>query len=182
MFRIALRGRRRARPHRGGEEEARRRLARDAGAARGGPRAPRPRRARRSTRPTLGEILRRERRQLHPLLRDQRALAGIGRAHANEILLRARLSPFKASTELSDEEVERLAAAMHDDLARGARAARAGQGRLGRLPSSTTGSASRARSAGRRSRASTSRSTRSTTARAARRAAGCSRTAGSRGC
>ncbi len=43
----------------------------------------------------LGEILGRERRQLHPLLRDQRAIAGIGRAHANEILHRARLSPFK---------------------------------------------------------------------------------------
>ena len=67
---------------------------------------------------TLGEILNRERRQLHPLLRDQRAIAGIGRAHANEILLRARLSPFKASTELSDEEVERLDTAIHDDLTR----------------------------------------------------------------
>ena len=66
----------------------------------------------------LGEILRSERRQLHPLLRDQRAIAGIGRAHANEILLRARLSPFKASTELSTDEVERLAAAIHEDLAR----------------------------------------------------------------
>ena len=68
--------------------------------------------------PTLAAILGRERRQLHPLLRDQRAVAGIGRAHANEILLRARLSPFKASTELTDEEVERLADAIHDDLAR----------------------------------------------------------------
>ena len=66
----------------------------------------------------LGGILRRERRQLHPLLRDQRAIAGIGRAHANEILLRARLSPFKASTDLSQEEGERLAAAMHEDLTR----------------------------------------------------------------
>ncbi len=66
----------------------------------------------------LAEILRRERRQLHPLLRDQRALAGIGRAHANEILLRARLSPFKSSTELSDEEVEVLAEAIRDDLTR----------------------------------------------------------------
>ena len=47
-----------------------------------------------------------------------RAHAGIGRAHANEILLRARLSPFKSSTELSKEEVERLAAAMHEDLTR----------------------------------------------------------------
>jgi formamidopyrimidine-DNA glycosylase len=66
----------------------------------------------------LGEILRRDRRQLHPLLRDQRAVAGIGRAHANEILLRARLSPFKASTELTDGGVERLAVAIHDDLTR----------------------------------------------------------------
>ncbi len=66
----------------------------------------------------LGEILARERRQLHPLLRDQRAVAGIGRAHANEILLRARLSPFKASTELSDDEVERLSDAIREDLTR----------------------------------------------------------------
>ena len=66
----------------------------------------------------LATILRRERRQLHPLLRDQRAIAGIGRAHANEILLRARLSPFKASTELSDEEMDRLTETMHDDLTR----------------------------------------------------------------
>jgi formamidopyrimidine-DNA glycosylase len=66
----------------------------------------------------LTEILGRERRQLHPLLRDQRALAGIGRAHANEILLRARLSPFKASTDLSADEIDRLADAMHEDLTR----------------------------------------------------------------
>jgi formamidopyrimidine-DNA glycosylase len=64
----------------------------------------------------LAEILKRDRRQLHPLLRDQRAIAGIGRAHANEILLRARLSPFKASTELSEEETERLAQTMHENL------------------------------------------------------------------
>jgi formamidopyrimidine-DNA glycosylase len=67
---------------------------------------------------SLGEILQRERRQLHPFLRDQRAIAGIGRAHANEILLRARLSPFKASTELSAEETEKLAAVIHEDLSR----------------------------------------------------------------
>jgi formamidopyrimidine-DNA glycosylase len=67
---------------------------------------------------TLGEILRRERRQLHPLLRDQRALAGIGRAHANEILWEARLSPFRISTELDDAEVDMLASVIHADLAR----------------------------------------------------------------
>ena len=66
----------------------------------------------------LAEILGRDRRQLHPLLRDQRAIAGIGRAHANEILLRARLSPFKASTELSTEEIDGLAVAIRVDLER----------------------------------------------------------------
>jgi formamidopyrimidine-DNA glycosylase len=66
----------------------------------------------------LAEILRSDRRQLHPLLRDQRVIAGIGRAHANEILNRARLSPFKLSSDLDEDEVERLAAALHEDLAR----------------------------------------------------------------
>jgi formamidopyrimidine-DNA glycosylase len=76
----------------------------------------------------LGAILRRERRQLHPLLRDQRALAGIGRAHANEILHRARLSPFRLSTELDDEEVERLARAIHEDLERALELRQQGKG------------------------------------------------------
>jgi formamidopyrimidine-DNA glycosylase len=67
---------------------------------------------------TLAPILAAERRQLHPLLRDQRAVAGIGRAHANEILWRARLSPFKLSTDLAEDEVERLAAAIDEDLTR----------------------------------------------------------------
>jgi formamidopyrimidine-DNA glycosylase len=66
----------------------------------------------------LAEILTRDRRQLHSLLRDQRSIAGIGRAHANEILLRARMSPFKASTELTPEETERLAAVIHENLER----------------------------------------------------------------
>jgi formamidopyrimidine-DNA glycosylase len=66
----------------------------------------------------LGQILQGDRRQLHPLLRDQRVLTGIGRAHANEILNRARLSPFKLSTELGEDEVASLAEAMHEDLER----------------------------------------------------------------
>jgi formamidopyrimidine-DNA glycosylase len=66
----------------------------------------------------LAAILQSERRQLHPLLRDQRTIAGIGRAHANEILNRARLSPFKLSSELDEEETARLAAAIHEDLER----------------------------------------------------------------
>lgn len=67
----------------------------------------------------LGEILRAESRRLHPLLRDQRAIAGIGRAWSNEILHHARLSPFAVSTELSDEEVARLAESMDAELERG---------------------------------------------------------------
>ena len=76
----------------------------------------------------LAEILGGDRRQLHPLLRDQRALSGIGRAHANEILHRSRLSPFRLSTDLSDEEVETLWEAMHDDLVRALELREAGKG------------------------------------------------------
>ena len=67
----------------------------------------------------LGGILRRESRRLHPLLRDQRALAGIGRAWANEILHAAKLSPYALSTDLTDAEVDRLAAAINAELQRG---------------------------------------------------------------
>jgi formamidopyrimidine-DNA glycosylase len=77
---------------------------------------------------TLAEILGRERRQLHPLLRDQRALAGIGRAHANEILWEARISPFRLSTDLSPDEVETLATVIRDDLARALELRIAGKG------------------------------------------------------
>ncbi len=79
-------------------------------------------------RATFREILGRERRQLHPLLRDQRALTGIGRAHANEILWRARFSPFALSTQLGSDEVERLGAAIEDDLTRALLLREAGKG------------------------------------------------------
>jgi formamidopyrimidine-DNA glycosylase len=67
----------------------------------------------------LAEILRADSRRLHSLLRDQRAIAGIGRAWANEILHTAKLSPFALSQELDDEEIERLAAAIDAELERG---------------------------------------------------------------
>ena len=60
-----------------------------------------------------------ESRRLHALLRDQRAIAGIGRAWANEILHTAKLSPFALSRDLDAEQVERLTAAIHEELARG---------------------------------------------------------------
>jgi formamidopyrimidine-DNA glycosylase len=52
-------------------------------------------------------------RHLHPLLRHQRDIAGIGRSWVDEILWEARLSPFKQGSELSEEEVERLHCALH---------------------------------------------------------------------
>jgi formamidopyrimidine-DNA glycosylase len=67
----------------------------------------------------LDAILTSSSRRLHSLLRDQRALAGIGRAWANEILHRGRLSPYALSTELTREEVERLARTINQALAEG---------------------------------------------------------------
>ena len=50
---------------------------------------------------------------LHPQLRDQRTIAGIGRSWVDEILWEARLSPFKQGSELRGEEIARLHAALH---------------------------------------------------------------------
>jgi formamidopyrimidine-DNA glycosylase len=52
-------------------------------------------------------------RHLHPLLRHQRDIAGIGRSWVDEILWEARLSPFKKGSELNEDEVARLHAALH---------------------------------------------------------------------
>ncbi len=52
-------------------------------------------------------------RHLHPLLRHQRDIAGIGRSWVDEILWEAKLSPFKQGSELREEEMERLRAALH---------------------------------------------------------------------
>ena len=51
-------------------------------------------------------------RHLHPMLRDQRVIAGIGRSWVDEILWEARLSPFRKGSELDSGEVERLHAAL----------------------------------------------------------------------
>jgi formamidopyrimidine-DNA glycosylase len=67
----------------------------------------------------LGEICAGESRRLHSLLRDQRALAGIGRAWANEILHHARLSPYALSQDLDSGEIARLTDAINTELSRG---------------------------------------------------------------
>ena len=67
----------------------------------------------------LGEIVHGESRRLHALLRNQHVIAGIGRAWANEILHAAKLSPYALSSDLDEEEVARLAAAIDSELERG---------------------------------------------------------------
>jgi formamidopyrimidine-DNA glycosylase len=67
----------------------------------------------------LGEILAEQPRRLHSLLRDQRVIAGIGRAWANEILHTARLSPFAPAQGLSPGQVQTLAEAIDSELERG---------------------------------------------------------------
>jgi formamidopyrimidine-DNA glycosylase len=47
-------------------------------------------------------------RHLHPLLRDQRTIAGIGRSWVDELLWTARLSPFQKGSDLDAGEVEAL--------------------------------------------------------------------------
>src|SRR3954452_22226169 len=63
----------------------------------------------------LAEIVRQP-RHLHPLLRDQRVIAGIGRTWVDEILWTAMLSPFRQGDDLDDDELERLHAAIGDVL------------------------------------------------------------------
>jgi formamidopyrimidine-DNA glycosylase len=67
----------------------------------------------------LGEILAEQPRRLHALLRDQRVIAGIGRAWANEILHTAQLSPFAPAQGLSPGQVQTLAEAIDSELERG---------------------------------------------------------------
>jgi len=47
-------------------------------------------------------------RHLHPMLRDQRVISGIGRSWVDEILWEAKLAPFKKGKDLAADEVERL--------------------------------------------------------------------------
>jgi formamidopyrimidine-DNA glycosylase len=55
-------------------------------------------------------------RHLHPLLRDQRTIAGIGRSWVDEILWTAKLSPFQRGADLDDDGFERLHQAMGEVL------------------------------------------------------------------
>jgi formamidopyrimidine-DNA glycosylase len=64
------------------------------------------------------ELLRtsRDNRRVHTILRDQRTIAGVGRGYSDDVLHRAKLSPYASLAKLTPEERERLVAALHDVL------------------------------------------------------------------
>jgi len=58
-------------------------------------------------------------RRLHTILRDQRTVAGMGRGYTDDILHRARLSPYLSLARASEAEREQLLAAVKEVLAQG---------------------------------------------------------------
>lgn len=66
--------------------------------------------------PVFREALTRESHTLKRALTDPRLFSGIGNAYSDELLHRARLSPVKLTSQLTEEEVERLHRAAVDTL------------------------------------------------------------------
>jgi formamidopyrimidine-DNA glycosylase len=58
-------------------------------------------------------------RRIHTILRDQRTVAGVGRGYADDILHRAKLSPYASLKSLTPDERERLVESLHAVLADG---------------------------------------------------------------
>ncbi len=58
-------------------------------------------------------------RRIHTILRDQRTVAGVGRGYADDILHRAKLSPYASLKSLKPDERERMLIALHEVLAEG---------------------------------------------------------------
>jgi formamidopyrimidine-DNA glycosylase len=67
----------------------------------------------------VAERLKGQTGRLHGVLRDQRPMAGLGRRLANEVLHRARLSPFASTAKLTPEEIVRLTRAIHEAVEEG---------------------------------------------------------------
>lgn len=83
--------------------------------------------------PAFEELLRNstDRRRLHTFLRDQRTIAGIGRGFTDDILHRAKLSPFATMAGLDADERSRLISVTHEVLREGLESERK---RTGGLP------------------------------------------------
>ena len=67
-------------------------------------------------REALATVLRGRRTQVKGLLRQQSVLAGVGNAYSDEVLHVARLSPYALAATLTDDEVDRLYAALRGVL------------------------------------------------------------------
>lgn len=71
-----------------------------------------------------------DRRRIHTLLRDQRTVAGVGRGYSDDILHRARLSPYTALGALTAQQRRTLLSAIHTVLGEGLQAERKRKGGL----------------------------------------------------
>jgi formamidopyrimidine-DNA glycosylase len=69
-------------------------------------------------------------RRVHTILRDQRTVTGVGRGYSDDILHRAKLSPYASLATLTPEERERLIEATHSVLAAALEVERERQGGL----------------------------------------------------
>ncbi|MGC5360629.1 Fpg/Nei family DNA glycosylase [Streptomyces sp. DT24] len=67
-------------------------------------------------REAFAALLAGERRRIKGALRDQSLIAGIGNAYSDEILHAARMSPFKTTSSLTDEDITRLHTALRTTL------------------------------------------------------------------
>ncbi|MEU1485687.1 DNA-formamidopyrimidine glycosylase family protein [Streptomyces sp. NPDC005752] len=67
-------------------------------------------------RDAFAAVLARARRQVKGALRDQSLIAGIGNAYSDEILHVAKMSPFRLTTSLGDDEITHLHHAMRTTL------------------------------------------------------------------
>ncbi|MFG2875535.1 Fpg/Nei family DNA glycosylase [Streptomyces sp. NPDC048337] len=67
-------------------------------------------------RDAFAALLAGERRQIKGVLRDQSVIAGIGNAYSDEILHRAKVSPFKLAASFDEEQTTRLHEAVRDTL------------------------------------------------------------------
>ena len=71
------------------------------------------------TREELAELLGARSQRVHGFLRDQHAIAGVGRRLANEVCHRAKISPFASTKKLTSSQIARVHAAIRDAISDG---------------------------------------------------------------
>jgi formamidopyrimidine-DNA glycosylase len=77
-----------------------------------------------------------DRRRIHTILRDQKTVAGVGRGYSDDILHRARLSPYASLASMADSERKQLLESVRVVLDEGLQAERR---RTGGLPAKLSG-------------------------------------------